>query len=317
MSLLAAYKKMIFIRAAEEEIANLYLKEKIMSFVHFYVGQEAVAVGVCDNLKLEDKVMGNHRSHGHYLAKNGDFRRMICELLGKEYGSSRGKGGSMHMIDTSVNFVGSTPILGSVVPLAAGSAFEQKYNKRDTVTAVFFGDGASEEGVVYETVNLASLFKLPILFVIENNLYSVNSKIKDRRSEKYNVEQIMTGIGATYLKADGNDYEDVSAKTKSLVELLRKGKGPAVLECVAYRHMAHSAPLMDDAQGYREEDILEKRTEKDCIKKIKTRLVEEGSTEEELAKIEVESRSTVLSDIQFALAAPYPKKETLYTDLYA
>jgi len=308
---------MILIRVAEQEIANLYLAEKIMSFVHFYVGQEAVAVGVTDNLHQNDRSMGNHRSHGHYLAKGGDFKRMMLELLGKEGGSSRGKGGSMHMIDKSVNFSGSTPILGSVVPLGTGSAFEQKYRKSSDVTAVFFGDGASEEGVVYESVNLACLFKLPILFVIENNLYSVNSKIRDRRSAKYNVEKIMTGIGAHYLKADGNDYEDVYTKAASLVSKLRSGEGPAVLECVAFRHMAHSAPLMDDQQGYREEDMLETRLERDCIKKIKTQLVKEGVQEEELAKIEADTKAQILADIQFAKNAPYPSADTLYDDLYA
>src|SRR3989344_2720 len=164
---LGAYKRMLSIRIAEEEIAKFYLENKVMSFVHFYVGQEAVAVGVCDALSKEDRAMGNHRSHGHYLAKGGDLKRMICELFGKAEGCCHGKGGSMHMIDKSVNFIGSTPILGSVVPLANGSAFEQKYSKKKSVTAVFFGDGAFEEGIVYETLNLAALFKLPLLLVLE------------------------------------------------------------------------------------------------------------------------------------------------------
>ena len=189
---------MQLIRITEQEIANFYLANKVMSFVHFYVGQEAVATGVCAALASGDKVMGNHRSHGHYLAKGGDLKRMVCELLGKAHGSSKGKGGSMHMIDKSVNFVGSTPILGSVVPLACGAAFEQKYNKKNDLTVSFVGDGASEEGVVYETINLAALFKLPYLIVVENNLYSVNSKIKDRRSEGYNVEKIVTARRAVY-----------------------------------------------------------------------------------------------------------------------
>ena len=253
--ILQAYKKMLLIRIAEQEIANLYLQNKIMSFVHFCVGQEAVAVGVCDALKKEDRVLGNHRSHGHYLAKGGDLRKMICELLGKEYGSSHGKGGSMHMIDKSVNFVGSTPILGSVVPLACGAAFEQKYSKKDGITVAFLGDGAFEEGVVCETLNLAALFKLPLLLVVENNLFAVNSKLKDRRSEAYDIEKIVTGFGVTYVKADGNDYRDVFGKAKKLVAEVRRGK-PAVLECITYRHMAHSAPIFDE--GYREEDILEK-----------------------------------------------------------
>jgi TPP-dependent pyruvate/acetoin dehydrogenase alpha subunit len=317
MNNLEAYKKMILIRTAEQEIANLYLAEKIMSFVHFYVGQEAVAVGVCEALMPADRVMGNHRSHGHYLAKGGDLRRMICELLGKEYGSSHGKGGSMHLIDKSVNFSGSTPILGSVVPLGTGSAFEQKYNNKKEVTAVFFGDGASEEGVVYESINIACLYSLPILFVIENNLYSVNSKLRERRGEKYNVEQIMTGIGAQYCKADGNDFDDVYAKASGLIAGLRSGKGPAVLECIAYRHMAHSAPIMDDKQGYREEDTLEKRLDVDSVKKLRAKLLAQGVSEEEILNIESEAKQKVASDIAFAKKAPYPAKESLGTDIYA
>src|SRR3989344_2449233 len=195
---LQAYKKMLLMRLAEQEIANLYLQNKIMSFVHFYVGQEAVAVGVCDALKKDDKVLGNHRSHGHYLAKGGDLKKMVCELLGKENGLAHGKGGSMHMIDRSINFVGSTPILGSVVPLACGVAFEQKYRKKKEVTVAFLGDGAFEEGVVYETLNLAGLFKLPLLIVVENNLYSVSSPIKDRRAEGHSAKRIVEGFGARY-----------------------------------------------------------------------------------------------------------------------
>ncbi|MFA6502896.1 MAG: thiamine pyrophosphate-dependent dehydrogenase E1 component subunit alpha [Candidatus Paceibacterota bacterium] len=311
---LRAYQKMFLIRSAEEQIAELYLREKIMSFVHFYVGQEAVAVGVCDALRESDRVMGNHRSHGHYLAKGGDLKRMVCELLGKENGLAHGKGGSMHMIDTSVNFVGSTPILGSVVPLACGSAFEQSYSKNGGVTAAFFGDGAFEEGVVYETLNLSAFFKLPLLLVVENNLFAVNSKLADRRSPSYDMERIVTGFGVQYTKADGNDYEDVFKKASEVAETVRAGK-PAVLECVTYRHMAHSAPIFDEA--YREEDVAEKRREKDSLRKLRQTLLKEGHTENELAVLEDDIRKTVADSIQFAVDSPYPPKESLYTDLYA
>lgn len=311
---LQAYKKMFLIRTAEQEIAALYLRDKIMSFVHFYVGQEAVAVGVCDALRAGDKVLGNHRSHGHYLAKGGDLKRMVCELLGKENGLAHGKGGSMHMIDTSVNFVGTTPILGSVIPLACGTAFEQKYNKKKNITTAFFGDGASEEGVVYETLNLAALFKLPLLLVIENNLFAVNSKLSDRRSSAYDTEKIVTGFGVLYMKANGNDYEDVFMKTKKVVEMVRAGK-PAVLECVTYRHMAHSAPIFDE--GYREEDVAERRQEKDSLKKLRQILVKSGMTEGTLIAFEEDIKKMVLDSIQFAIDSPYPPKESLYTDLYA
>lgn len=311
---LQAYKKMILMRLAEQEIANLYLQNKIMSFVHFYVGQEAVAVGVCDALKKDDKVLGNHRSHGHYLAKGGDLKKMICELLGKENGLARGRGGSMHMIDKSVNFIGTTPILGSVVPLSCGTAFEQKYNKKEGITVAFFGDGAFEEGIVYETLNLAAFFKLPLLFVVENNLFAVNSKLNDRRSEKYDIQKIVTGFGVKYARADGNDYEDVFKKTKDLLEEVRTGT-PALLECITYRHMAHSAPIFDE--GYREEDVLEKRQEKDPIKNVKQILLARGETEKGLSRIENDIKEDVLESIKFALDSKYPPKESLYTDLYA
>lgn len=305
---------MLLIRTAEQELADFYLKNKIMSFVHFYVGQEAVAVGVCDALKKDDKVLGNHRSHGHYLAKGGDLKKMVCELLGKENGLARGKGGSMHMIDKSVNFVGTTPILGSVVPLSCGTAFEQKYNKKDGITVAFFGDGAFEEGIVYETLNLAAFFKLPLLLVVENNLFAVNSKLNDRRSPNYDIEKIVTGFGVKYVRADGNDYHDVFKKAKNLVEEVRTG-APAVLECITYRHMAHSAPIFDE--GYRGEDVLEKRHEEDPIKKIKQVLLKDGILEEELIKIEDDTKKTVLESIKFAMDSKYPPKESLYTNLYA
>ncbi len=311
-----AFRQMTLLRIAEEEIANLYLREKIMSFVHFYVGQEAVAVGVSDALTTNDRALGNHRSHGHYLAKGGSLRGMLCELLGKAEGSSKGKGGSMHMIDPSVGFTGSTPILGSIAPIAAGSAFAQKYTKSEGITVGYFGDGASEEGGVYETMNLAALFKLPLLMVIENNLYSVNSKLHDRRSKEYNTGAIAKNIGLAYAKADGNDYNDVRVKAAALIQGVRAGV-PAVLECVVYRHMAHSAPLFDDAQGYREEDVLEKRLAEDCLKKLRNGMFAEGYAEETLTQITEETRAHVLAEIEYALAAPYPAKESLYTDLYA
>ncbi len=315
--LLRAYTKMSYMRAAEEEIAQLYLKHKIMSFVHFYVGQEAVATGVCDALQPQDKVMGNHRSHGHYLAKGGDLRAMVREMIGKEGGVAHGKGGSMHMIDKSVNFVGSTPILGSAVPLAAGSAFAQAYNHQRGISVAFVGDGASEEGGVYETLNLSALFKLPLLLVVENNLYSVNSKLKDRRSPKYDVEHIVTGFGVQYKKADGNDYEDVLAKAKELVASIRKTKTPAVLECMTYRHMAHSAPLFDDAQGYREEDTPEVRSKNDSIKRLRQTLLTQGVTEETLAQIDTDVRAQVLAAIDDAQKAAYPNEQELTTHVYA
>lgn len=310
---LDAYKKMFLIRSAEEQIATYYLKNKIMSLVHFYTGQEAIAVGVCDALQKDDRVMGNHRSHGHYLAKGGDLRKMICELFGKEYGSSHGKGGSMHMIDTSVNFIGSTPILSSAVPLSCGSAFEQKYHKSGAATVVFLGDGAFEEGGVYESLNLAALFKLPLLVVLENNLRSINARLWERRSAAHNTEKIVTGFGVRYIKADGNDYLDVVAKVRELIPEVRAGK-PALIECMTYRHMAHSGPTFEEET--REEDTAEQRNKKDSVVKMRRETLASGVSEEEITATEYGIKKTVADAIVFAEKSPFPKKESLYTDLY-
>ncbi len=314
--LLLAYKKMLLIRVTEEELVKIYLAEKIFSMVHFYIGQEAVGVGVCNELGHNDKVLSTHRSHGHYLAKGGSLNRMIAELFGRSTGAARGKGGSMHLIDKSVNFVGSTPLLGSAVPLAAGTAFEQKYNKKRGVTVGFMGDGASEEGVVYETYNIAALYNLPLLLVIENNSWSVNSHLSDRRGSKYHIETIVKGFGLPYLQADGNDYIDVSTKTTELLKGIRAGGGPAVLECLTYRHMAHSTPLMDDKNGYRKEDTLERRLYRDSMKLMKAKICDVGMSDKQLQTLENATRRKVLDAIKFAKASPYLQKREMFTDVF-
>ena len=311
-----AFKSMLLLRIAEEEIAKLFLRDKIMSFVHFYVGQEAVAVGVSQALEPNDRALGNHRSHGHYLAKGGNLRQMICEILGKEEGFAGGKGGSMHMMARREGFTGSTPILGSIVSIAAGSAFAQKQASGNDATVAYIGDGASEEGGFYETLNLAALFRLPLLIVIENNLYAVNSKLSDRRSAEYHAGDVVRGFGVAYALADGNDFNDVFNKAKELLVRVRCGY-PAVLECIAYRHMAHSAPLFDDAQGYREVDTPEKREEQDCIKRLKEDLLANHVSQESLTEIINEIRTFVRAEIEYALSAKYPDPIELHKGLYA
>ena len=313
--LLGAYKRMLFIRLAQQELVKHYVEKKLFSMVHFYVGQEAVAVGVCDALKKMDIVMGNHRSHGHYLAKGGSFKTMVAELFGRATGSARGKGGSMHQIGRSAGFMGSTPLLGSVAPISAGMAFAQKYNKKKGIIVAFYGDGASEEGGVYETYNLAALYKVPLLLVIENNGWSINSHIKNRRAPGYNIRKIITGLGMRYERADGNEYEDVSTKAAKLVESIRAGKGPAVLECLVYRHMAHSTPLMEEK--FRQEDTLLRRQKEDPINKIRMALLASGVSASTLDAGEQKLRTHVRADIVWALKQPFPAKKELYTNVYA
>jgi acetoin:2,6-dichlorophenolindophenol oxidoreductase subunit alpha len=315
MDLRAAYSHMLKLRTAQEELVKHYLDNKIMSMVHFYVGQEAVATGVCDALRGNDQAMGTHRSHGHYLAKGGDFRKLAAELFGRAAGGSHGKGGSMHQVGRNVGFAGSSPLLGSAVPLAAGLAFAQKYEKKDGVVAVFYGDGASEEGVVYETYNMAALYKLPILFVLENNRWSINSKIEQRRAPVYDIQKVAEGLGVRFERADGNSYEDVHTKASGLIAEIRAGKGPVLLECMVYRHMAHSTPLMEE--NYRTQDVLEERLKEDPLKKIKAKLMARGVSEEELQQEEEDMCAQMRADIAWANAQPYPDKGEMTKNVYA
>ncbi len=239
-----AYKRMLTIRLSEDRIAQDFRDNKIFSFYHSSRGQESVAVGVAMALKCGDRVYGNHRSHGHYLACGGDLYRMFCEIYGKADGCCKGYGGSMHMLDRSVGFMGSTPLLGSVAPIAVGSAFEQKVAGSENITVCFIGDGASEEGVVYESINIAALMKLPILFVIEDNLYAVNSPTSARRSRHYDPMKVYNGIGVKYHHiADGRSCGNIASQ---VTDLMKYGE-PSLLHITTYRDMAHSGPIKDES----------------------------------------------------------------------
>lgn len=266
--LLEAFRRMTRIRIAETLIAKDFIENKIFSFLHLSIGQEAVAVGVSLALKKVDRSLGNHRSHSHYLAKGGDLYRMFCEIYGKADGCCKGYGGSMHMLDRSVNFMGSTPILGSVAAIAAGFAFEQKTRKADEVTVCYLGDGASEEGVVYESINLAAVMKLPIIFVIENNLYAVSSDESVRRSPQFSRGDVCHGLGALFYVTNGNAFMPVYDSACTARRDVLEKQRPAVIEARVFRHMSHSGPLEDDAADYRKIDTKEVRHENDPIMNI-------------------------------------------------
>ena len=221
----------------------------------------------------------------------------------------------MHMIDKSVNFIGSTPILGSVAPISAGSALQQKLTGSQNITVAFYGDGASEEGVVYETMNFSALFKLPLLLIVENNFYSVMSRLKDRRSENYNLQKIAEGFGLKYLRADGNDYLDVNEKAKAAVDSIKNHNQPVVLECITFRHMAHSAPIKDDAAGYREVDTIDYRNREDSVFRMRSDLVSHFS-EDTIREVEQRVDGVVADAIAFGANSPYPSQDELYKDVY-
>lgn len=313
---LSLFQNLLYIRAVEEKICELYPEQQIRCPVHLCIGQEAVAVGVCKNLTNGDIIFSNHRSHGHYLAKGGNLNKFFAEMYGKETGCSKGRGGSMHLIDTERNFIGSTPIVGGTIPLAVGAAFALKYNNSEKIAVVFFGDGATEEGVFHESLNFAKLKSLPILFICENNFYSVYTSLNDRQPKR-KISDITKAHGLISYNVDGNDVLAVYNISKKAIEELRGGKGPVFVEAATYRWREHCGPNYDNHIGYRtEEEFLDWKA-KDPLKILKEELIKERMiTEEEIIKLKNEIDSRIEEAIRFAKAGPFPEKEELNKYVY-
>lgn len=271
------YKEMLKIRLCEESLIDPILKKEIKCPVHLYTGQEAVAVGVCSVLKKNDYVFSNHRSHGHYLAKGGNLNKMIAEIYTKETGCSKGRGGSMHVIDIEKGFLGSAPIISGTIALGLGAALVNKIKKNKNVAVVFFGDGALGEGVLYESLNFAALKKLPIIFVCENNLYSTHLPVRECRPNTP-IYKIAEPFGISTIQIDGNDVIKVFDETQKAVDTCRKGSGPVFMECLTYRLRGHVGP--DDNIHGTHTDIrplaeIEKWQKKDPIKKLENFLIKD------------------------------------------
>lgn len=309
---------MLRIRMVEEKIAELYPEQEMRCPVHLCIGQEAVAVGVCANLSRDDYVFSGHRSHGHYLAKGGDLKKMMAELYGKKTGCSKGKGGSMHLVELSAGFLGATPIVGSTIPIAVGAAFGTMMRGEHRVTAVFFGEAAIEEGVFHESVNFAVLKKLPVIFVCENNLYSVYSPLSVRQPDCRQIFKLARGHGAVSYQGDGNDIFKVYGLTESAVRRARQGGGPTFLEFKTYRWREHCGPNYDNDLGYRT-DVEFQKWKKHCpIERLKKRLIKENifnphDIEAMSAKIRLEMEKAVA----FAKKSPFPEEPLLTEDIYA
>lgn len=313
-TLLDGFTVMLRIRTAEEAVAADFRANKIFSFLHLSTGQEAVAAGTCLALERQDKVFGTHRSHGHYLAKGGDLYRMLAEIYGKADGCAKGRGGSMHMLDRAAGFMGSTPILGSIVPIATGCAFAQKVMGHGAIVAVFFGDGASEEGVVYESLNLAALYKLPILFVLENNLYAVNTPESQRRPLDFSRKNLVQSLGVKYYRLDGNSFEEMQRATTELRGFVAANQ-PVFLEAITFRHRAHSGPI-DDESARTEGDALAVRQQHDPIVHIRKSLRHRGITEDVLQMLEAAIAEEVATALQRARTAAEPSPVDLHKGLY-
>ncbi len=241
---------MLRIRRVEEAIALRYAEQEMRCPMHLCIGQEAIAAGVCAALAAEDRVFSNHRAHGHYLAKGGDLGAMLAELYGRATGCCGGRGGSMHLIDLAAGFMGSTPIVGGTVPLAVGSAWASSLRHDPNVTVVFFGDGCFEEGVVHESMNFAALHRLPVVFVCENNDFSVYTKRRERQPSRP-IHGVAQAHGLTACAANGNDVDEVLAKASEAIQSARRGLGPQFLEFSTYRWREHCGPDFDDGLQYR------------------------------------------------------------------
>lgn len=292
-----AIRMMVKIRTSETFIRDVFWDEKIFSFLHLSLGQEASAVGVAAALDTSDLMLGNHRSHGHYLAKGGDLPKMIYEVFGDHRGCCKGFGGSMHMLDRSVGFNGSTPILGSIPSLALGQAFASQQSGINNVTTVFLGDGAAEEGSFMESINLAANKKCQIIFVIEDNKYSVNSNMLDRKSEHYSHKSLFEGLGAVYFRETGQDVRKVYETTVQAVRAAKTGR-PVVMHLDIIRRHAHSGPILEHKmESYRVDDTIEDREANDCIEAAKKAAVHEGYSSTDIQRWIDDEQSKTLATV--------------------
>ncbi len=313
--LLKYYRDMLLIRRFEEKAGQLYGMGLIGGFCHLYIGQEAVVVGLEAATKEGDKRITSYRDHGHMLACGMEARGVMAELTGRAGGYSKGKGGSMHMFSKEKHFYGGHGIVAAQVPLGAGLAFSDWYKGNDNVTFAYFGDGAANQGQVYETYNMAELWSLPVIFVIENNQYAMGTSVK-RATKSTTLFGRGTAYGIPGEQVDGMDVLAVKEAAEKAVAHCRAGKGPYILEMMTYRYRGHS---MSDPAKYRTREEVEKiKSEKDCIEHVRDLLTQSGlASEEELKAIDKDIKEIVNDSAEFAKISPEPDLTELWTDIYA
>ena len=305
------YRSLYLIRRSEEVIADIYPTDKIKSPVHLSIGQEAIAVGVCDALSDNDYVSATYRGHAAYLAKGGSLNHMMAELFGKATGCAEGKAGSMHLVDMSNNILGMSAVVGTNIPVAAGVALAIKMHEEKKLVAVFLGDGATEEGVFSETLNFAALHKLPILFICENNGYAIHSPLSARWATTRLCERVET-YGIPSMKIDNGDILSIRSATINAISAIRAGDGPHFMECATYRWREHVGPDEDFNAGYRELKEAESWHLSDPVVQI-------GEMIESLLKTQIEESVDydIQRAIEFAEKSPWPKIERLEADVYS
>jgi pyruvate dehydrogenase E1 component alpha subunit len=312
--LVELYKKMLEIRFFEEKVFELYAQNLVPGTIHLYAGEEAVAVGVCGNLRKDDYITSTHRGHGHCIAKGAQLKRIMAEILGKKTGYCKGKGGSMHIADFDVGMLGATAVVGAGLPIAMGAGLSIKLRRTDNVVACFFGDGASNQGTFHEAVNMAAIWRLPVVFVCENNVYAMGT----RQSTVMLVENIAdraVAYGIPGVAVDGNDVLAVYEAAREAVERARKDGGPTLIECKTYRHKGHSR--IDPAK-YRPENEVKEWLHKDPIERYKEKLLQaKVLMEPEIEQIEKEVSTGIQEAVKFAMNSAYPVAEEALEDVFA
>ena len=310
---LHAYREMLLIRRFEEKAGQLYGMGFIGGFCHLYIGQEAVVIGMQMAMKEGDQVITGYRDHGHMLAVGMESRGVMAELTGRQGGYSRGKGGSMHMFSKEKHFFGGHGIVGGQVSLGTGIALANKYRGNDSVCMSYFGDGAANQGQVYETYNMAQLWELPVIFVIENNQYAMGTSVQ-RATKSPSLWERGAAYGIEGMAVDGMDVLAVKAAGEKAVEYCRAGKGPYILEVNTYRYRGHS---MSDPAKYRtREEVQKMREERDAIEQVRKRLLEGDATEADLKEIDKDIKAIVNEAAEFSKESPEPATSELWTDIY-
>ena len=315
-------KKLLFqmrrIRFVEQEIARRYSAGEMRCPVHLSVGQEAIAAAVGLALRPDDMAVSGHRAHAHYLGKGGSLPAMLAEIYGKVDGCCRGRGGSMHLLDEAVGFMGSTAIVAGTVPVGVGLALAIKHKKTDQVSCVFHGDAAVEAGVFFESVNFAVLKQLPVLFICENNLYSVYSPLSVRQPAGRSISKMVAGLGIAVDAGDGNKVCEVYALVSQAIDSIRREGGPRFLEFSTYRWLEHCGPNYDNDIGYRSEAEFEQWKTRDPIVQFEASLYGRGIlTAAASAEMQNEIEDEVNAAFRFAQASPFPAADSAYTGLYA
>jgi pyruvate dehydrogenase E1 component alpha subunit len=313
--MLSLFRTMVRIRLAEEHIADLVEAGDVKCPCHLYIGQEAIATGVCAPLGRNDYVWGGHRSHGHYLAKGGDLRAMMAEVFGKATGCSGGRGGSMHLLALDVGILGTVPLVAATIPLAVGAGLASRLRGDQRVSVSFFGDGAVEEGHFHESMNLAALHRLPVLFVCENNLYASHMTLLERRAAD-NIYKSADAHGLHGVCLDGNDVVAVYDAALQAVQRARRGEGPTLLECRTYRWRGHVGASWDMDVGVKRKNELQTWLPRDPIALLEARLRDAGTSAEMLEDVRAAARSEVEDAVTFARMSPLPPESELTSHVY-